>query len=287
MYGPDVQTITSRLLRYSSASSSTTPELVRGYLQAFGIPDAALRDLPPVFKDTYAPEWKAFTREFGTRVSGDDDRNALYVVLEFMRYMKHMGINPFLKPVKPPNELREQRLDVQKVYENLLRYGMQDLVSQMLPVIRKTHLLTQLVPSAARSRLAGNGPKYELTTCYVLKPKRARENLDGVLNTLQGFLYSGHEAPQQLREAYQKIGPNSKLKAKVVTPSSSSLMGQSSHLGWLVVSKSPQYSIYVARARGSVLVLRIEIPIALDMELGSKAKALILRSWAQAFGTFK
>jgi hypothetical protein len=284
----DAQSITSRMMM-TSTSTDTAATLVRKYLSAFGIvPPLDLSTYPPVFKDTHVPEWRAFTKQYANYVKNDPERNALYTILEFLRYMKHMGINPFIKRIKAPASVRTRaKIELQAVYTNLLEASLGEIAQDVMAAVRKTHILTVLSASSSRIAVSKNDGRHVLYAAYTLKTKRKTDSLDGVLTRLQGFLFSSTDVPIQLRDAYQKLSPTSKVKAKSIRFPAPRLMHSTARLGWLIAVKNARFSIYVIRSKNDNLVMRIEVPLKLDLDIGHAVNAVIVKAWKTAVSSLK
>jgi len=286
-----MQATSASVSAVSPSDSSASDKLVQGYLKAFGITVVSketLNVIPSVFNTKHAPEWKAFIESFvpSNAKSLTLAKRALYSITEFLRYMRHVGINPFIKAVKAPALVKGSKIDSQSVYTNLLAFSLADIVSQIIPVIRGTHLLTKLDKSKAKTRISGNSD-YVITSTFVLHPKKKNDSLDGILSQLQGFLYTSREVPIQLRETYKKVLVTSKIPARISTPNYRVLQNTESHIGWLTIKKDSTFNVYVARAKSSLLILRIEVPIVLDISLGHKVRPILTKSWETAIARIK
>lgn len=287
--GVNVQSVTRRMLSTSGGKppgrKSTSADRVRSYLAAFGVTDVSPPlALPPVFNAKYRPEWTAFLREYQYQFPKDAPRSALYVILEFMRYMKHMGINPFSRTPK----LGGARISPISTYESLISASLEDSAMALVPVIRSSHLLEHTV--AHNLKVAVTGPHsgaYTLRLNLQLKPRRTKESLDSILGHLQGFLFDGTALPPQLARKYVRKATTSTKPPREVTPKWGTLYAETSYLGWFALSKTGTSQVNLKRAKDS-LVLRVDVHLTLDVHLGHSTKAVLLKLWkAVAVSAFK
>lgn len=276
----DAQLITSRLL--SSLSAGKDTDLIKKYLLAFGVTNPKSTDLPPVFKDKHLPEWKAFVDSFNLK-QDDQEKKRLYTILEFVRYMRHLGINPFSKPVKLDQQ--KSTFNVVDAYSRLLTQAMLSIAKKINAVLLKTSLMSQFKVTRTKIILNEKSGIYALVGSYVLEVKRKNAHIEQCLTSLQGLLYTMTEPPIQLREKYQKLPVNSKAKAKSLLDKSDTLLSVNSTFGWLPLIKSKEFDLYIVRAKDSKLVLRYVVNINPDFSLDSKHKmeTLILKLWKTSF----
>jgi hypothetical protein len=279
----DAQAITGRMLTSLSADKHT---MIRHYLLAFGITNAGSDKLPPVFKEKHQPEWEAFTREFELSVPrATKEKIALYRVLEFVRYMKHMGINPFQGAFKHPAEAKiaSKGVDPVKVYEKLLESSMFDVARSISRLAHKTHLLLQMKIAKSVSDVKAKNGQYVLTTAFILKPQRKDDTLDGVLTNMRGLLYNDSKVPVQLTERKQALPKTSRAKPKIQNSKAEVLLRSESFMGWYPLSKNDHFVAYLIRAREDLLVFKVKVALDVDVNLGSSTKQTIMRLWTKAF----
>lgn len=281
----NTQSITGRMLQSLSSDSKA---LIESYLLAFGVTNRKSDKLPPVFKDKYLPEWQAFTREFALALPNPTvEKKALYRILEFVRYMKHMGTNPFAKAFKHPRaaKIATQGLNPKAVYEKLLETQLADSANAITTVLNNNQLLLLFKIVKSKSEVVLKGNDCLMTTSFVLSPKRPTERTDALLTNLRGLLYNDSKVPMQLLERKQKLPPTSKAKPKVQNLKADVLMQASSFLGWLSLLKQSNFSAHLIRAKNDQLVLKIQVELSLDVNFGASTKQLLLRLWAKAFKT--
>ncbi len=303
----DAQQITGRMIaRYTSVSGKTAHSkqqlsreiLIQRYLQAFGItamPVETARQIdnlyPPVFKPKHALEWGAYLRQ--SKTDKLTPETYLNLILQFLQYMQHLGLNPFIRKITPPRSaLQATRFSIQNVYKDLLYAALGEAVSQMILVVRRTHLLTDLhtVGSAVTDVRKIKGV-LNLCSSFNLKPRRARQTLDEVLHVLGGFLYKGNLPPPLARQWVKQV-PGTKLKPKSLLLPAPELMRDVSTLGWLVLARRPQFQISVRRSKNDTLVLRISMPLTPSdgtdpQPFGHKAKQVIISLWRSAITDLK
>lgn len=229
--------------------------LISQYAKLLGVRGS---ELPTAFDARNAQTFAVFVKEFS--LVPDTERNALFLALEFMRYMRSLGLGvckrmPKLIPIK--NDVAKS-FSPQAVYDQILLSELQTSADAILTALRKTHLLTSM--NVVKSKVEVSGIR-GLVLQHHVQLNAKRETLSSVLHKLQGSLYSATDVPTQLRDVYTKVPAHSKLGAKIITPSAAQRIQTSSCLGWLVLNKSDKFSMYAVRAASDIIVLRILVPI--------------------------
>lgn len=279
----NTQSIAGRRLESLSSDSEA---LIEAYLKAFGVTNPNSDKLPSVFKDKYLPEWQAFTREFGLKLPNPTPgKIALYRMLEFVRYMKHAGLNPFARAFQHPRaaNIAAKGLKPQTVYEKLLEFQLLDSAKEIATLLKNNQLLLQFKIAKSRTEVSVKPESCMITSSFVLTPKRSTERTDALLTNLRGLLYTENKVPMQLLERTQKLAPNSRVKPKVQNDKADTLIASTSFLGWLPLLKRSTFSAHLIRARNDQLVLKIRVLVFPDANFGSSTKQLLTRLWAKAF----
>jgi len=302
----DAQQITTRMLRsaqqYRSVSTTGAPgkplaraQLVHKYLVAFGItsmPGPKDNGYPPVFRPKHALEWAAYISETHSgSINGITEDEYLRTLLDFLRYMQHMGINPFVRSLVPPTAARTAaKFSIQGTYSALLAATLKETASEILTIVRKTHLLTSMSPvgRAATEVRKLNGIT-ALCCSFNLRPRRRKQELSAVLSTFQGFLYRGAEPPAALLPQWVGQAPGSKSRPKSKLLSVKQLMARTTTIGSLILAKRPNFQIVVQRSRDDTLVLTMLLPLASSdiTHFGHKMRQIVRTLWSEAIANFK
>lgn len=302
----DAQQITTRMLRaaqqYRSVSANGTPgkpmersKLVHKYLVAFGItglPGPKDSGYPPVFRPKHALEWSAYIGETHSGSLGGITEDAyLRTLLDFLRYMQHMGLNPFIRAIEPPTAARTAaKFSIIGTNTALLAATLRQTASEILALVRKTHLLTSMSPvgkAATEVRKLNGVPT--LCCSFNLRPRRRKQSLDEVLSTFQGFLYRSAEAPQALLPQWVSQVPGSKSRPKSKLLSVKQLSARTTTIGSLILAKRPDFQVVVQRSRDDTLVLSMLLPLATSdiTHFGHKMHQVVKTQWAAAIADFK
>jgi hypothetical protein len=283
----DTQAITKRLM-----VSLNSGDLIQDYLVAFGIIDLANVDLPPVFDPKYGPEWKAFNEQMDLDVrtgKGYDESDAkkrkkLYTVLEFLRYMKSMGINPFIRGRKLVINGKPHSPNPKIIFEDLTRIVIKKEAKAALNLVRKTSLLFHLKVTKSLIVVQDLAPNHVLQASYTLVPKR-KESLDSILVKLQGLVYSRSQIPPELKDTFKATGPKDKSKLKSTRLTAEALMQVRNSLGWLPIDKEGQIFLHLIRAANDKLVMRLTVKLRNDYKMGTKHEThrKLINFWKDSF----
>lgn len=277
----NAQQITGRILQSLSADKNA---LIEDYLTAFGVTkigDFSL--MPPVFKSIYEPEWQAFNEMFNmTLHNATKEREHLYRILEFVRYMQAIGMNPFAKALKHPRETKlssSTKFKPLAVYEKIVESGLKRIADEINELMRKNQLNSAFRVEKQTSEILFKDKQYSLVAGYVLVPARKNDNLDALLTKLQGVLYNGSSAPIQLREQLQRLPPDSRLKPKVLNQKSDVCLKGSSYAGWYPLRRTKIFNASLIRAKDNKLVLKVLVYLELDVNLGTSTKNTLYKLW--------
>lgn len=290
------QQITGRMLATARVQTGATKaQLVNQYLRAFGAvgaPAAGQNGYPSVFKPAHNLEWDAYMREaHGGQMGGLTEESYLGVILDFLRYMKHMGINPFVTSISVPAAAKQSaRFSLQGTYSALLAAALAETAAEILPIIRKTHLFTAMSPlGKAVVEIRKTNGVLTICSAFNLKPRRSRQTLDEVLSTLQGFMYRSATPPGALMPQWAPQPPKSRSKPKSKLLSVKALSASTSTIGWLVLTRRPNFQVCVRRSRDDTLVLNITLPISGPevSHFGHRTKQVLKSAWLSAMADFK
>ena len=210
------------------------------------------------------------------------------MILEFIRYMNHMKVDPFIKKVITPRETKQTaKFNVLNTYESLLEARLSDIITSLSEALRKTHLSYQFRTTRTKTELVpGSASTYVLTSQFVLETPKKDMSLEGELLKMQGFLFSGSTIPQQLLEKYGRTLPTKTgvtARPKSLALKVDALMSRETDVRWLRVLKTDVFKVYLTRARDRKLVLRIEVILDIDGPLGPKVKSTVLRVWNKTY----
>lgn len=298
----DAQQITARMLRnakqYASVSSTgpARAQLVHQYLIAFGItglPNTSNGNgYPPVFKPKHSLEWSAYIGQTNSgSLGGIDEETYLRIILDFLRYMQHMGLSPFIRAIDPPAAAgRATKFSVQSTYTALLAATLKSTAQEILTIVRKTHLLTAMSPIGRASTEVRKVSGVPTLCCsFNFRPRRRKQVLDEVLSTFQGFLYRSAEPPPALQQQWYVQPPGSNKRPKSKLQPVSKLMARTTTFGCLILAKRPNFQIGIQRSRDDTLVLTMLLPLsASDIgHFGHKMQHVVKTAWSSAIADFK
>lgn len=255
------QNVTSRLM-----GALNSGDVVKDYLLAFGVTNTSELLLPPVFNPKHEPEWNAFIVHLNLETE-DQNRKYLYTILQFMKYMQAIKINPFVKPMQAKlTKVVGERPNVDKIFEELVKYRINKLAKDVHQFLIKTGLGSQLRRIKSKVEAVPLKENVLIRSSYVFEPKRKKETLDSCLTKLQGLLYNTTRIPIHLQEVFS-VPTNPKSKARSKLPKYTFLFNQTSTFGWLPVLIKPKLSAYVIRAKDDRLVVRLEAYMVNDISL--------------------
>jgi hypothetical protein len=277
----NAQNVTGRMLQSLSADKNA---LIDDYLLAFGVTKIGdYKQMPPVFKSVYEPEWEAFNRSFNmTLHNATKARTHLYHILEFVRYMQSAALNPFAKSLRHPREAKmssSARFKPVAVYEKLIESGLKEISNEIDELMRKNQLNVQLKIQKSKSEILYREGQYSLVVAHVLVPSRKGANIDEVLSRLQGTLYGGSSVPVQLRERKQVLPPESRAKPKVLNDKAELLLKGSQYFDWYPIRRTKSLNASLVRARDGKLVFKVLVYLELDVNLGSSTKNTLFKLW--------
>lgn len=232
--------------------------MITKYLKMLGM--KAVEQLPAAFKPTYSEEWDTFRLHF-KNPSKDPLRAAFYLCLEFIRYMKAIKINPFARVVSDP--ITHLTFLPARAYELVFTeflQGFGDHVTEQFRRLRFTGF-----------KVINNAFSYEVsknfyTLRYTVIIAHTSKQLTTVLNEQRGLLFS-RELPVQLKNSRG-------------LDAATALIHVSNELGWLKLKSTP-ISVYVARARNDLLVVRFTHQIPEEISFGTplETRAHITKMW--------
>lgn len=275
----NAQQITGRMLQSLSASKNP---LIDDYLLAFGVTKIGTYTMPPVFKALYEPEWDAFNKHFKlTLHKASAAKQHLYRILEFVRYMQSIGMNPFAKALKHPREAKissSVKFKPAAVYEKIVENNLSLLVAEIAELMRKNQLDSQFKAEKMHTDVLAKDGTFLIYTSLILTPRK-KEKLDSLLTKLQGMLYNGSNVPIQLQEQKQVLPKDSRIKPKILNQKADVLAKEKSFFGWYPVRRTQSFHASLVRARDDKLVFKVLLYIELDVNLGSTAKNTLFKLW--------
>lgn len=244
----------------------------RQYLRAFGVTKITA-DLPPVFDQKFAPEWKNFLGIDCVH----DSRSMLLTILRFVRYMKAQGVDPFVPNEPAPN------VTIGRVMPELLRNDMSEQitkVSNWLTVARLMGVFRVKLRQTSGFYSRGNVVVYD---DWVLAPK---SDLDSALQSLKNVLYfDGGRLPRELAPKWRTVG----TQRQSLLPPYAALLKIRNITVWHRSKVINNSEIWVKRSREDCLVLRIITNVRVLQQFADKNRTVntIKTIWKTEFEPFK
>lgn len=290
----NAQAVTGRMLESLSANKNA---LIEDYLLAFGVTKYDNDSLPPVFKSSVTPQWEVFNRNLELRLppKAGKKKACLYRILEFVRYMQEVGINPFSKTFKHPRQTKLSstlKFKSSQVYEKIVSSSFDEIVTSVDELLRKNHLNYDFKVEQTDSEIILE-PDYPVSGAYslicgfVLVPRRKKESIENILTKLQKVLYNGSRIPEPLLERKQVLPKGSRAKPKVLNDKAKVLLNTRSFQGWFPIRRTENFHAYLIRARDDRLVFKILVRLEIDISLGKSTKNVLYKLWTQASKSIK
>lgn len=253
------RTVTSRLLKQARSSSG---DLVKKYLQAFGVVDitgSGAYQLPPAFDSQYTPEWEAFLKSAHPSGKIEDGESYLYLILSFVRYCRLIKVDPFSGTFsfKDPTT-RSPQLNISNIKKRIEQNSINLLFKAIHNYLNRFYIGQYLKQSAKRCAIvkASNGI-VKIVSTYALVPRKQLDFLDDVLGNLNGVLYQ-KTLPVQLQSKTKLVG---KTRTVELLPKYEQIPLNTSLIGWLPLIRSPAFEISVMRAKNDRLVFKVIVAI--------------------------
>lgn len=235
----NTENVVYRLLQSMSSS--------KDMLQSFGITttDRPIEELyPPIFLDKYKQDWVDFSRSVNKSVE-PFERRLVYTVLDFIRYLKSLNINPFSVPFKTSPS---------KLYQQIFTDTLIETSKDISKFLRSRAFYNFKIK---KSTIKSN-PKLVSYYCSLVPAKRIP--IDVVIKSLQGKLYYLSKVPIQ-------------FKFDKRSPKWNQCISDTNSYGWYVLVSNNSYNIAIRRSQDT-LILRVLIPIDNSRLLPSKIRTL-------------
>lgn len=244
---------------------SSLTAAVKTYLKAFGI--QRLDVLPSAFLPAVAPQWDVFTKQFRVH-SKDDLRTAVYLCIEFARYMRAIQIPPFRTAFRDPLTHLQFRPD--KAYEQLFTSILTDFQTSISSEVRKLRLHElELVQTKFHVNIPVRASQdVEMRFTILVKPSKHQQLTS---NLLVNPTFSSGTNPEDL-------APQLRNSRKLLR--GDDLLTTGSDLGWLKLKSSPM-KILVQRGREEHLALRFIRVFPNEITFGTpvQTKTRIVQLW--------
>lgn len=271
------RTATNQMLKQAQAKSLKGNELILRYLQAFGITNPSLDEMPKAFDIEYLPEWKAFLKEIPKDATSPNQR-ALTTVLSFIRYCKLLKMDPFdatfSSKYKDPIT-KTAVLNLDKINLNLAQNNLETIANAVNKYLVKQGFSRYFRLERKQIELTIQNSHTYIVGAYVLQPLDDKASLDSILAKMEGILYT-KDLPKALQPRTKLVGKKSVDQLE----KASTLLPGISKLGFWLMLNSPIVEVLLTRAKDDKLVLKVLV------KLGSKdnadklvAKAIKLKLW--------
>ena len=268
---------TQRLLRRPQTGQGRR-DLPALYAKAFGITDLSLATPPLIIDPQFTPEWKAFITSSQIDQSTESAGRALRAVLAFLRYAQSMKLdlgNEHFQYRDPITQ--QQKIMPANIRKALLKYDQVTLLEQVKRVLESNKMPFYFRVLKSKTTVAMDGGKPKLISTYVMEPSHSRMSLDATLAMLKGTLYT-LSLPPQLIPITRKVGE----KTKDQRPPANTLLTGAGIMGWYSLWRGNDFSVYIARASGGQIVVKVIIPQrAPNKDLGELALTETVKLWSK------
>lgn len=209
---------------------------------------------PTSFKPEYKATWEKYQEGLEQPDSvNQEDRTRVVSVINFIRLLVNAGS----KPMKASEKIDGIPVaNWSSLYQQLLATRFTDIGEVLVELVRKQGLMRWLKIEKSAIEVIRK-PEYWLVqydVCFMLK-KPKLQKLDAVIAELQGFLYKGN-IPTQLVEKWRTGGTGHKPKSNLQPVQV--LFKLQSNIGRYPLEVNKEFSLFVTRAAGDRLILRLE-----------------------------
>lgn len=267
---------TQRLLR--QAKTQGRRNLPALYLKAFGITDLTLANPPLIIDPQFKGEWSAFVSSTVNSQSSESAGRALRTVLAFLRYADSMKLDlgnehfQFRDPIT-----NTPKISLNNIRKALLKYDLVTRLEQVKRVLESNKIPFYFHGLKSKTTIAMDAGKPKLIAVYVMESSHNRMSLDAIFGMLKGTLYQ-YDLPPQLVPITKKMG----TKVKDLRPPSNTMMTGAGVMGWYSLWRSPEFSVYAARARAGQLVIKVIMPqLPPNKDLGDLPLTETVKLWSK------